>query len=81
MVDAYREHECRRGHIYRAPVRLSAHTPNLSGEVYPACPVCGDRRQFSSAWMYRTGERIAFDSPDVDAKPSGKGDVIIIKGE
>lgn len=44
-------------HVFEAPVVLSPHTPNLSGEASVYCPVCGRRALHGSEQLPPWGER------------------------
>jgi hypothetical protein len=48
-IETVRRWECACGHKYAAPVKYSANTPNLSGEVTAWCPECGARPLQGSA--------------------------------
>lgn len=43
-----RSHECPEAHCWDAPVALSEHTANLSGEASQYCPKCQKRASYSS---------------------------------
>ena len=62
----WREHECTRGHAWRAPVRF-APTRNLSGEQSPICPTCAGRPVVSLPWTLQDGSPYPLDeAPRVD---------------
>lgn len=53
-----RLHKCECGHIWFAPITLSKHTPNISGEKTEWCPVCSKKFYFATP---------AFDKTDIDS--------------
>ena len=45
-----REHTCRRcKHVWRAPIRMSKNTTNLSGEMTETCPKCNTSHSINSS--------------------------------